>query len=173
MTKEIINQEELDTYFQRYIDKVGGHTDLRAGMLESKKTVSEFFENIPADKHAYAYAEEKWTIMEVLQHVIDTERVFSYRLFRIGRGDKAPLMGFDQDIYIAPSRANQKGMASLIAEFKIARDHTLSLLGSLTDEDLENIGTSSEHALSARAAAFIILGHEIWHMDIVRDRYLQ
>ncbi len=172
MTKKILNANEYHAYFQRYIDQVDLDTSLKQGLRDGLKAVGDFFEQVPQDKSDFAYAEGKWTIKQVFQHIIDTERIFAYRLFRIGRGDKAPLASFNQDIYIEPSHALDKAINELLSEFLATRKFTISLVDSLGEADLAEIGTSSDQPLSARAAGFIILGHVIWHMNIVRERYL-
>ncbi len=95
-----------------------------------------------------------------------------YRCFRIARNDKTSLAGFDQNIYIEPSNAKNKSIQSLIDEFTSVRQSSIYLLNSLNDEDLNYIGFSNDAAMSARAAAFTIIGHDIWHMDVIKEKYL-
>ncbi|MBX2845934.1 MAG: DinB family protein [Saprospiraceae bacterium] len=172
MTRTELKAKEFDVYYGRYINKVDVSRHLREGFSLGKKEVEEYFAAIPASLHNYAYAENKWTIKEVLQHLIDTERIFSYRCFRIARRDQSPLAGFDQNIYIGPSLAQQKTMLQLLREFAAGRNHTISLLESLSNDDLAQIGIASGNPMSARAAAFTIIGHDSWHMEIIKDRYL-
>ncbi|MFI8379704.1 DinB family protein [Leeuwenhoekiella sp. NPDC079379] len=127
---------------------------------------------MPEDKWLYAYDSRKWTVLESLLHVIDTERIFTYRALRIGRGDKTPLAGFEQDDYIKPSGANLRSMTSLIEEYNQVRSCTINLFKNLSAEALLEIGTASNSTLSARAAGFIICGHEIHHAYIIKTRYL-
>lgn len=117
-----------------------------------------------------AYAPGKWTLAQVVQHVIDTERIVATRALRIGRGDTTPLPGFDQDPYVAA--ASPRPLAALAGELDRLRASTLDLLGSLSPADLSRVGTASGHALTARAAAWIVAGHERHHLRIVRERYL-
>ena len=172
MTKNDLKKAEFDPYYWRYIDKLSDSLGVRESFGIGKGSVVGFFKNIPEDKHDYVYAKDKWTCKEILQHLIDAERIFQYRCFRIARNDKTALAGFDQNIYIAPSLANSKTMDGLLDEFSILRDSSISLLNSLTDEDLKKIGEANGAAMSARAAAFTITGHEIWHMEIITERYL-
>ena len=172
MTTADIKSTEFPNYFKRYIDKVSPETELRTGLADSLPRFKSLFEEIPEEKMNHRYAPNKWSLKEVLQHIVDTERVFSYRLFRIGRGDQTPLSSFDQDKYIQPSRADQKSKGELLDEYEAVRRSTISLANSLSDKDWKNIGTSSNHPMSARALAFIILGHEIWHCDIIQERYM-
>ena len=104
--------------------------------------------------------------------MIDTERIFQYRCFRIARHDKTELAGFDQNIFIEPSMASNKTIEAIVSEFIAVRDSSLSLLHSLSEMDLAQIGVANSGDMSARAAAFVITGHEIWHMEIISERYL-
>lgn len=171
LTTSLLNTE-YDEYYQRYIDNVSKDLTLMEALEKGRENVINFFERIPKEKQEYKYAEDKWTIKEVLQHLIDTERIFSYRFFRIGRRDTTSLAGFEQDDYIQPSRANEKSMQELISEFKITRAYSLSILESLRNDDLLFVGKANMSPVSARAAAFIIPGHDIWHMKIIKERYL-
>jgi hypothetical protein len=172
MIKQDLQQTEYNEYFGKYIGKVSENTELITGFENDKKMVIDFFTGVPKDKLEYRYEAKKWSIKEVLQHIIDTERIFMYRLLRIARKDTTALAGFDQDIYIDPSQANNKTLETLIHEFTITRMYSLNLINSISDENLQNIGTASDSTVSARACAFILLGHSIWHIDIIKERYL-
>ena len=172
MTTTDLQPYEFDPYYGRYIDKLSRLLELRKSFIEGKSNVVRFFETIPTEKLEYQYEPGKWNCKQILQHLIDTERVFQYRCFRIARNDKTELAGFDQTIYIDPSNATQKPLDELIREFEIVREGSISLLNSLSDEDLMNIGTANNGDMSARAAAFTITGHEIWHMEIISKKYL-
>ncbi|AXT54433.1 DinB family protein [Aquimarina sp. AD1] len=167
-----LSSKEYDGYYGRYIDKVSPKQDLREGFEVGRNTVKIFFESISTDKQEYRYDNNKWSPKEILQHLIDTERVFMYRCFRIARNDKTSLAGYDQNIYVDPSGANQKSMTELISEFEIVRQSSISFIKSVTDYQLAYIGNASGGDMSARAAAFTIIGHEIWHIDIIKERYL-
>ncbi|WP_425658589.1 DinB family protein [Tenacibaculum ascidiaceicola] len=108
----------------------------------------------------------------MLQHIIDTERIFMYRVLRIARKDITPIEGFDQDIYIKPSSANDKTIEALLEEFKTTRLYSINLLNNISNENLCSIGVANNSPASARACAFILLGHSVWHMDIIKERYL-
>lgn len=172
MTTTDLKSEEFDSYYKSYIDKLSDKINLQEGFKIGQKNVIEFFKFIPNDKLEYRYQPEKWTVKEVFQHLIDTERIFMYRCFRIARRDTTPLIGYDQNIYIEPSGANKKSINELLEEFKIARKNSISILNSLTDEDLCFVGNSNGAVMSARAAAFTIIGHDIWHMDVIKEKYL-
>ncbi|WP_298903431.1 DinB family protein [uncultured Psychroserpens sp.] len=172
MTKLDLKSAEFDNYYLRYIDKLSHKTELKKGFSTGKDTLIDFFKSIPNEKLMYRYQAEKWSIKEILQHIIDTERIFMYRCFRIARQDTTPLAGFDQNVYMKPSEANLKSIEHLLNEFEINRNHSISLLNSLSNENLSFIGNSNGGAMSARAAAFTILGHDIWHMEVIKNKYL-
>ena len=172
MTKLDLNPSEFDDYYLRYIDKLSNKTELRKGFADGEIALIDFIKSIPKEKLTYRYQPEKWSIKEVLQHVIDTERIFMYRCFRIARRDKTALAGYDQDIYNQPSNANNKSIDNLLNEFTLNREHSISLLNSLTDEDLSFVGNSNGNAMSARAAAFTVIGHDIWHIEVIKNKYL-
>lgn len=172
MTVQDLQQTEYNEYYSRYINKVSKDTSLIKGFEDDRKMVVDFFLSVPENKLEYRYQPEKWTIKELLQHIIDTERIFIYRFLRISRNDKTALAGFDQDIYIDPSMANNKSLEELINEFNSTRSYSINLIESISDENLKNIGTASDSTISARACAFILLGHSVWHIEVIKERYL-
>ncbi|TYP97005.1 DinB family protein [Tenacibaculum adriaticum] len=172
MLKSDLQPTEYNDYFSRYINLVSDNTDLKKGYEEDKKMVINFFSSIPKDKLEYRYQPEKWTIKELLQHIIDTERIFMYRLLRIARNDKTPLAGFEQDDYIISSEATHKTLETLLNEFTVTRLYSITLINSISDKNLKYVGTVSDSSISARACAFTILGHSIWHINIIKERYL-
>jgi hypothetical protein len=172
MTKADLKSNEYNPYYETYIGQVSNETTLIGGLEEDKKMVIDFFSSIPKEKLEYRYQPEKWTVKELLQHIIDTERIFMYRLLRIARNDKTALPGYEQDDYVAPSEANNKSLEKLLEEFSVTRMYSLNLVSSISDENLKNIGTASGSPASARACAFILLGHSVWHIDIIKERYL-
>lgn len=172
MTTKDLKTTEFNSYYSLYINKLSDKLSLREGFEIGKNNVIRFFESIPKEKLEYRYQPEKWTVKEVFQHMIDTERIFMYRCFRIARRDTAPLMGYDQDIYVEPSMANTKSIANLLNEFEMNRNNSIAMIDSLSDDDLKFVGTASESPMSARSAAFTIIGHDIWHMDVIKNNYL-
>lgn len=167
-----INTSEYDAYYQVYLDQLSSDLKLSDGFQNGKQEVVAFFNSIPNEQHNFAYAEGKWTVKEVFQHLIDTERVFMYRCFRIARRDATPLAGFDQDDFINTCNANSKSMTLLLEEFIAVRHSFVVLLKTLTTDDLQCVGKASDAAASARAIAFINLGHHLWHINIIKERYL-
>lgn len=172
MKKQELQPNEFDSYYLNYLNLVPAETELNYGFEEDKNIVIDFFSSLPEDKLEFRYQPKKWTVKEVLQHIIDTERIFMYRFLRIARKDTTPLAGFDQDIYVDPSVANDKSINDLIKEFTIGRMYSINLINSITNENLKNLGTASDSPVSARACAFILLGHSVWHINIIKERYL-
>ena len=172
MTKEDLTSEEYNPYYKVYINMIPKSLDLIEGFEVGFSNIESFFKSIPKEKLEYRYAEDKWTIKEVFQHIIDTERIFMYRCLRVARHDKTALSGFEQNDYIIPSKANSKSIETLLEEYRSTRQYSIVLLKSLSDEDLKCIGYASGNIMSARSAAFSTIGHEIWHMNIIKERYL-
>ncbi|MDP2540637.1 hypothetical protein CSC81_03640 [Tenacibaculum discolor] len=172
MKKQELQSTEFNEFYTGYLSKIPDNTSLKKGFEDDKENVLKFFSSISKDKLEYRYQPGKWSIKEVLQHIIDTERIFMYRILRIARKDMTPIEGFDQDIYIKPSGANDKTIEALLEEFKTTRLYSINLLNSISNENLCSIGVANNSPASARACAFILLGHSVWHMDIIKKRYL-
>jgi uncharacterized damage-inducible protein DinB len=132
----------------------------------------KFVQNIPMDKFDFRYAEGKWTIKEIIQHIIDTERIFAYRALRISRNDKTSLPGFDENAYVDNTNANGRSIQDLLTEFSAVRHSNLLLFKSFSDEQLMRIGVASENEVSVRAIGFIIIGHQKHHQKVFGERYL-
>ncbi|UQD57056.1 DinB family protein [Flavobacterium sp. K5-23] len=132
----------------------------------------KFVQDIPMDKFDFRYAEGKWTIKDIIQHLIDTERVFSYRAMRISRNDLTPLPGFEENDYVDNAFANKRSLQELLTEMAVVRQSTLSLFKSFSQEQLERIGTASNCEVSVRAIGFIIIGHQKHHQKVFKERYL-
>jgi len=163
---------EYKTYAATYINKVPNGPVLE--ILEYlKDSTYNFFARMTAEQADYAYAEGKWTIKESLGHMIDTERVFAYRAFVFSRGDKNELPGFEQDDYVLNSTYSTRSIQDLAAEFKAVRESTLYLFSAFTDEQSLLQGIASEHPVSVRALVYMIAGHELHHLDILKERYIR
>ena len=132
----------------------------------------KFVQNIPMAKFDYRYEVGKWTIKEIIQHLIDSERVFSYRALRISRNDKTPLPGFNENDYVDNSNGNDRNLQGLLTELAVVRQATLSLFNSFSQEQLTKIGIASNNEVSVRAIGFIIIGHQKHHQKIFSERYL-
>ena len=136
------------------------------------EVILDFFKNIPFDKISYRYAENKWNIKEMLQHIIDTERIFAYRALRIARHDKTPLPGFDEKSYAAAVNADERSWEILMNEFEAVRKSSDLLLQSFTEDQLQQSGTTSNEPNTVKAISFVVYGHILHHINILKERYL-
>ena len=160
------------TPFYKTYTAVLGEVELMQNMRNQLENFPKFLESIPDDKWGYAYEENKWTISEVIHHIIDTERVFQYRALRFSRGDKTELSGFDQDVFVAGSNANKRSKSSLVKEYQIVRQSTIALFEDFDNADLQQKGIASQLEWSVAALGFVICGHQKHHRNIIRERYL-
>lgn len=159
------------SFSQPYIDAVGD-ADLMELMRKQQNNFPQFIESLSEEKLHYAYGEGKWTVLEVLVHILDAERVFQYRALRFARKDVTPLPGFDQDIYVPNSMANSRTKASIIEEYKVVRGSSIALFAQFNDEILHRAGTASNGRMTVAALGFMICGHQRHHRNIIRERYL-
>lgn len=166
-----LQTHEYGAYYTNYIQLAQDY-DLLKGLELSAHEFVSFFESIPVEKQEYRYAEGKWTAKEMVQHLLDTERIFAYRALSFAREDKTKLPGFEHNDYIEPSRANTRTIDDLLLEYKQLRASTLSLFKSFDKEMLSQIGNANNNPLSVRAIGFIIIGHETHHCNVFRERYL-
>ncbi len=158
-------------YFDRYIKLVPGE-DLLESMKAQQGIIDEFFEGITEETSLFHYADGKWTIKEILQHIIDAERIFVYRALCIARKEKLSLPAFDENEYTANSRANHRTWNSLCTEIKSVRHTTICLFESFTDDMLDSPGLSNELPVTVNALGFITLGHLYHHKNVIEERYL-
>ena len=166
-----IPENEYSEFYATYI-KAAGNGDLHEDLEISLHDFIRFVQDIPMDKFDYRYAQGKWTIKEIIQHIIDAERVFSYRALRISRNDKTPLPGFDENDFVENTNANDRHLQSLLTELSIVRQSTLALFKSFSGEQLKRIGIASNNEISVRAIGFIIIGHQNHHKKVFQERYL-
>ena len=154
-------------YISRAADK-----DVVKSIKESTKAFKQLLEEIPSKKRNYAYAEGKWTIKELLQHIIDAERVFAYRALRMARLDATPLPGFDENAWAVSANKIHRKWDDLVKEFKTVRASTEVLFESLGEAELLFAGTASNLPINALALGYVIAGHVQHHIDIINERYL-
>ena len=172
MKPKDINPNEHSAYFANYINQVSDEYTIVEELEISVHRLIKFVQDIPMDKFDYRYAEGKWTIKDILQHIIDAERIFAYRALRIARNDKTELPGFDEDDYANNANGSSRSIQSLLTELAVVRQATLSLFKSLSDDELKRIGTASNNPASVRAIGFIIIGHQNHHQKVFEERYL-
>lgn len=147
-------------------------TEIEKALNKNTQQIFKFLKKIPHKKIDYAYAEGKWTIREILQHLIDAERVFTYRALRFARKDATPLPGFDENTWAIHSGASNRKWEELIKEFKAVRKSTEWIFHSFNDDQLRFAGEANGHPLNALGIGFIIPGHVAHHIRIIKERYL-
>jgi len=157
-------------YYQRYIDKVAHEADAVAALRRQVPSLQELSRLLP-ERAAFRYAADKWSVKQVVGHLSDAERIFTYRLLRALRGDQTPLASFDENAYVEEANFDARPMQELGDELLAVRAATLALLGSLDESRLTRTTTASGAAVSVRALAFIIAGHTVHHLQILDERY--
>jgi hypothetical protein len=168
---ETLQPTEYDSYYSQYITPVKDKPLLEILASSLIETVS-FFESIPNDKLEYKYDTGKWTPKEILQHLTDTERVFSYRALFIARSMNTNLKGFDQDEFAASAKANKFLIETLLEDYIAVRTATITLFKSFGLVTLKRIGVASNSNLSVRACGYLTCGHERHHCTIIKEKYL-
>ncbi len=158
-------------YTISYISKVP-EDDVMDAFRNQHELLGDFFGNIPDDKYAYAYAPGKWTLKEMLQHIIDTERIFAYRALCIARMEKQSLPGFEENEYAENSSANDRRWPDLVEELKTVRKSTEILFASFNTEMLHNKGISNNAVVTPNSIGFIAVGHLYHHVSVINERYL-
>ena len=162
---------EYPPFFQPYISMVG-NMEINRKLKNQLNAIDDFFVDIPEEKRDFAYSEGKWTIKQVLAHLIDTERVMVYRAMRFSKNDATPLEGFDQDAFVANTDVDAASYNDLVDEFLVLRQAHLYFFKSLKDADCKKKGISNGHSVSVGALLYIIAGHADHHIKIIKERYL-
>lgn len=158
-------------YYSRYIDLVQGNDALAALKTQLRETLA-FLACLSNEETSYRYAPDKWSVREVLGHVIDTERIMAYRALRIARGDQTPLPGFEQDDYVRGANFDQIRWSALVEQFDLLRHSNIAMFSSFTEEAWARSGTASGATVTTRALAWIIAGHELHHRNVIEQNYL-
>ena len=158
-------------YYETYISQVNEDT-IKAAFKNQLATVNNFFDGISEEKAGYAYAPGKWTLKELLQHIIDAERIFCYRALRFARKDPTPLPGFDENLFAENAKAGKRDWNDLLEEFQVVRKATEWLYDSFDEEQLNATGTSNNSSIYVLAFGYISVGHAIHHINVIRQRYL-
>ncbi len=164
------SHSQYPPYFETYISKVEGD-DIHSILSSSVAELENFLDSIAEEKADFRYAPEKWTVKELIQHCIDTERIFAYRALSLARGEQQPLPGFDQDQYAREANVENKSLSSLKKEMLLVRQTSLLLLDTFTDKEWNRTGTVSGNSISVLALAFIIVGHWKHHQTLLTGKY--
>jgi DinB family protein len=164
------DSSEYTPYHAAYVSAVPDG-DILGILRTSGDELDAMFASVAEERGGYRYADGKWSIREVIGHIIDGERVLGYRALRAARGDTTPLAGYDAEAYIEPARSDERSLADLRAELRAVRESTRCFFASLPREAWDRSGVTGERAISVRALAYVIVGHAIHHMRVLADRY--
>lgn len=167
-----MNTANFPPYFHPYIEKIPeGKDPFELLAINIKETIKAFA--MVTDEQANGtYEEGKWSMKELLQHMIDSERIFCFRALAFARGDKASIPGYEQDDYASYSRANNRRLKDLLEELKLIRESTIILFKSFDQAMMNEVGNANGIDMTADKILYIIIGHELHHIDIIHQRYL-
>lgn len=161
----------LPAFYKGYVEEVEEDNLIQALITNGNLTL-DLIRSIPENSGLYAYAEGKWTIKEVIAHIIDAERIFAYRALRFARNDRTELAGFEENEYTVASNANNRKIYKIAEEFANLRASTVDLFGSFSEAMLKREGMANGQLISVEALGYVIAGHETHHRKILNDRYL-
>jgi hypothetical protein len=163
--------DEYAPYYEKYVSLVPTGDVVETLERQAKETLA-LLGGVGEDRAGASYEPGKWSVKQVVGHVIDTERIFAYRALRFARGDETPLNGFDQDTFTTGANFDARKLSELADEFEAVRRSTVALLRGLDADAWSRRGIASDNGVSVRALAHIIAGHEAHHVNILRTRYL-
>lgn len=163
--------EEFPDFYGKYIALVKSENLIEA-LTEQGKQFNEFIYSIPSEIFDYRYAEGKWTVKEIISHILDAERIFAYRALRFARNDKTNLHGFEENNYVPETNAANRTIDSMLEEMTHVRCSTILLFFSFSDEMTMRKGIANGREISVRALGYIIAGHMQHHMNVIKERYL-
>jgi uncharacterized damage-inducible protein DinB len=166
------NPTDYPPFFDSYIQRVSGSGTIKDALEKHFPKQRKWLESLSEAQLLHRYAPGKWTIKEVIGHLIDTERIMAYRALRIARGDKTPLAGFDENRYVPAGQFNRRSIQDLMDEWASVREASLTFLNSLDEETLQRKGIANDLEISVNALFYIMAGHPLHHMAIIKDRYL-
>jgi uncharacterized damage-inducible protein DinB len=164
---------EYAPYAIMYIDLLPDDGRVLEHLQENLAVMQALVRGLPAEKLTTPWADDEWTIQEILVHIIDDERIYSYRALRSARNDTTELPGFDQELFAASSDANERSLDDIFEEYAAVRAATITLFQNLKDDVFTRASVANGHAMSVRAAAYHIAGHELHHLNSIREHYLQ
>ena len=161
--------EEHAEYYAKYIKLVGD--DALGALRAQSASTPRLLSGLSEAQAMHRYAPGKWSVKEVVGHLIDGERVFGYRALRVARADTTPLPGFDENAWVPAAHFDSRPMPDLVADYQTVRAATVALFSSFDEEALVRMGTANDQPISVRALAHMIAGHELHHVAILRERY--
>ena len=163
---------EYPPYASMYIDLIPDDGKLLTHLWNNFEATKELVKSIRPEELLLRYAPTKWTIKEVLIHIVDDERIYAYRALRFARNDKTELPGFDQDHFSLNSDANDRDIEDILEEYSAVRKATITLFNGLSDLALLRKGTADNNQATVRALGYHIAGHELHHINIIKNKYL-
>ncbi|WP_457617415.1 DinB family protein [Lutibacter sp.] len=166
-----LNNNEYASFYEGYI-KMLNNIELLEALNSSFKDILKIADGISEEKSNYQYAKDKWTLKELFQHLIDTERIMCYRALRFSRNDKTQINGFDEDWYVKNADCNHRNFKTIVEELSLVRKSSILMFQSFTNEMLTRTGNANGDTISVRALGFIISGHLMHHTKIIKERYL-
>lgn len=161
---------DANLYYAKYIDVASGD-DLLIALEESRKATLKALSSVGNEYGSYAYAEGKWTVKQVLQHIIDVERIFCYRALRFARNDKTALLGFDEDFYADNDQTDTQDLATILKDFECVRNATISLFATLPENRLDTEVLASGVVMTPRILGWSMVGHTMHHLGVINTRY--
>lgn len=164
------NLSTIPDFYKNYVRNVE-EEDLIPALINNGNLTIDLIKSIPEASGNYRYAEGKWSIKEVLSHMIDAERIFTYRALRFARNDKTELHGFEENDYAPESNAENRKLYKILDEYNNVRASTVDLFSSFSEEMLNRTGVANGNEMSVRAIGFVIAGHDAHHRRVLNERY--
>lgn len=173
--KQIVKpaQGEYPPYADMYMKWIPDDGQLLSHLKQNFESIKDLIYSLPEEKLQYRYAENKWTIKEILVHIIDDERIYAYRALCFARNDRTSLPGFEQDDYAKFSSANDRELDNIFEEYEAVRNATITLFNGLTEEALLRKGEANNNISTVRAMGYHIAGHEMHHLNLIKEKYLK
>lgn len=172
MRRSDLTAGEIGEFYRGYIDLIPGEAELIETLQKNTYETCEFLKSIPPEKWQYRYTAGKWSLLEMIQHLLDTERIFQYRALCFARNEQQSLPGFDHDNYAINSGADTRKAADLIKEFRAVRESGIYMYESFTDDMLKRKGKMNDMNATPRGIGFIMVGHALHHKEVISQKYL-
>lgn len=166
-----INIEEVPAFYQNYVKQVM-HLEMHQALATTRKDMDTLIVSIPGEKENFAYGPGKWTVKEVLCHIIDAERIFVYRALCFSRNDRTNLPAFDENAYVPESNSGHRTLQSIRTEMNNLRASSIDFFNSCTEEMLALKGTANNNRMSVQVLGYVVAGHAAHHLNILKQRYL-
>ena len=164
-------ESEYAPYYHRYISLIE-EGDILALLASQRAQTLALLEGLDETQAEYRYAEGKWSIKEIMGHLIDCERIYAARALWFGRGASGPLPGFDQDLFVVKADFNRRTLAELLREYALVRDSTIAMFQGFSDQSWEMAGIADSNSITVRAIAWVLASHDLHHTAVIRERYL-